>query len=126
VLTMSQVYQMVEVPDVNLNAPAKGPTKTKMVKKVLGSLLVKSCVLLDPEGELVRYTEPAPPNLADATPLASIPINAIPSVPFDEPLTNMLNVFQDGERQRRHHISANPSRPVSHGNCLTPPSSRGE
>lgn len=41
---------MVEVPDVNLTQPVKGPTKTKMVKKVLGSLLVKSCVLLDPEG----------------------------------------------------------------------------
>ena len=34
----------------------------------------------------------------DATPLATIPINAIPSVPFDEPLTNMLNVFQEGEQ----------------------------
>ncbi|AAW46675.1 conserved hypothetical protein [Cryptococcus deneoformans JEC21] len=75
------VYQMVEVPDIDLSAPTLGPTKTKMVKKVLGSLLVKSCVLLDPE---------------DATPLASIPINAIPSIPFDEPLTNMLNVFQEG------------------------------
>ena len=47
----SQVYQMVEVPDVNLSAPTRAPTKNKMVKKVLGSLLVKSCVLLDPEGE---------------------------------------------------------------------------
>ncbi|ORY34620.1 hypothetical protein BCR39DRAFT_585588 [Naematelia encephala] len=75
------VYQMVEVPDVNLSAPSLGPTKTKIVKKVLGSLLVKSCVLLDPE---------------DATPLATVPINAIPSVPWDEPLTNMLNVFQEG------------------------------
>ncbi|KAK4689883.1 metal transporter CNNM, partial [Tremellales sp. Uapishka_1] len=75
------VYSMVEVPDVNLSAPTLGPAKTKMVKKVLGSLLVKSCVLLDPE---------------DATPLASIPINAIPSVPWDEPLTNMLNAFQEG------------------------------
>ena len=44
------VYQMVEVPDVDLAHPKPGPTKTKLVKKVLGSLLVKSCVLLDPEG----------------------------------------------------------------------------
>ncbi|OCF34400.1 hypothetical protein I316_03914 [Kwoniella heveanensis BCC8398] len=86
------VYQMVEVPDINFTAPAKGPAKTKMVKKVLGSLLVKSCVLLDPE---------------DATPLASIPINAIPSVPFDEPLTNMLNVFQEG----RSHMAIVSRRP---------------
>ncbi|WVF68326.1 hypothetical protein IAT40_003091 [Kwoniella sp. CBS 6097] len=86
------VYQMVEVPDINFAAPTKGPAKNKMVKKVLGSLLVKSCVLLDPE---------------DATPLASIPINAIPSVPFDEPLTNMLNVFQEG----RSHMAIVSRRP---------------
>jgi metal transporter CNNM len=86
------VYQMVEVPDINLSAPTLGPAKTKMVKKVLGSLLVKSCVLLDPE---------------DATPLATIPINAIPSVPFDEPLTNMLNVFQEG----RSHMAIVSRRP---------------
>ncbi|KAK8849819.1 hypothetical protein IAR55_005155 [Kwoniella newhampshirensis] len=75
------VYQMVEVPDINLSSPTLGTNKTKMVKKVMGSLLVKSCVLLDPE---------------DATPLASIPINAIPTVPWDEKLTGMLNVFQEG------------------------------
>ncbi|ORX37563.1 hypothetical protein BD324DRAFT_385136 [Kockovaella imperatae] len=87
------VYQYVEVPDLNLSAPALNrPAKTKMVRKVLGSLLVKSCVLLDPE---------------DATPLASIPINAIPSVPCDEPLTNMLNVFQEG----RSHMAIVSRRP---------------
>ncbi len=42
---------MIEVPDVDLTAPTKGLTKTKLVKKILGSLLVKSCVLLDPEGQ---------------------------------------------------------------------------
>ena len=47
---------MVEVPDVNLAGPTTGPVKTKTVKKVLGSLLVKSCVLLDPEGK-ARDTE---------------------------------------------------------------------
>ncbi|KAK6908644.1 hypothetical protein I204_02063 [Kwoniella mangroviensis CBS 8886] len=88
------VYQMVEVPDINLATATKGPAKTKMVKKVLGSLLVKSCVLLDPE---------------DATPLASIPINAIPSVPYDEPLTNMLNVFQEG-RSHMAIVSRRPKR----------------
>ncbi|KAL1412592.1 hypothetical protein Q8F55_000339 [Vanrija albida] len=75
------VYQMVNVPDISLTAPTVGAPKSKMVKKVIGSLLVKSCVLLDPE---------------DATPLASIPINSIPSVPWNEPLTNMLNAFQEG------------------------------
>lgn len=75
------VYQMVEVPDIDLTKPTVGPNKTKLVKKIMGSMLVKSCVLLDPE---------------DATPLATIPINAIPSVPWNEPLTNMLNAFQEG------------------------------
>ena len=55
-LMLVQVYQMVEVPDVNLSEPRLGPTKTKMVKKVLGSLLVKSCVLLDPEGQSTSQT----------------------------------------------------------------------
>ncbi|GFZ49868.1 Protein MAM3 [Saitozyma sp. JCM 24511] len=86
------VYQMVEVPDIDFSTATIGPTKTKLVKKILGSLLVKSCVLLDPE---------------DATPLATIPINAMPSVPFDEPLTNMLNVFQEG----RSHMAIVSRRP---------------
>lgn len=71
------VYSLVEVPDISAGVSGK----TRIVKKILGCLLVKSCILLDPE---------------DATPLSSIPINAIPSVPWDEPLTNMLNSFQEG------------------------------
>jgi len=51
------VYQMVEVPDVDLSGPKSGPIRSKMVKKVIGSLLVKSCVLLDPEGEDL-FSEP--------------------------------------------------------------------
>ena len=73
------VYSVVEVPDVLANAVQGGATK--MVRRVVGCLLVKQCVLLDPE---------------DATPLSSVPINAIPMVPWDEPLTNMLNAFQEG------------------------------
>ena len=45
------VYQMVEVPDIDLSAPRLQAAKAKLVKRVMGSLLVKSCVLLDPEGE---------------------------------------------------------------------------
>nr|ODN86745.1 hypothetical protein L203_03994 [Cryptococcus depauperatus CBS 7841] len=92
------VYQMVQVPDINLAKPEMGTGEKKMVKKVLGCLLVKSCVLLDPE---------------DATPLASIPINTIPTVSADEPLTHMLNVFQEG----RSHMAI-----VSCRSRLPPPS----
>ncbi len=77
------VYQLVDVPEVSLTtAPAPGSQpSTRSVRRVIGCLLVKQCVLLDPE---------------DATPLSSVPINAIPMVPWDEPLTNMLNAFQEG------------------------------
>ncbi|KZT59176.1 DUF21-domain-containing protein, partial [Calocera cornea HHB12733] len=53
----------------------------KKVTKIIGILLVKQCVLLDP---------------ADATPLRDIPLNAVPSVPYDEPLQGILNRFQEG------------------------------
>lgn len=75
------VYKMIEVTILSLERPVPGPPETKTIKKILGSLLVKSCVLLDPD---------------DATPISGIPFNPLPSVPYDEPLTNVLNVFQEG------------------------------
>lgn len=53
-------------------------------KKIIGTLLVKQCVLLDPE---------------DATPVSDMVINALPTVPGDEPLLNVLNVFQVSPRR---------------------------
>lgn len=85
------VFQEIDVPDISAGVAGK----TRRVKKVMGCLLVKSCILLDPE---------------DATPLSSIPINAMPSVPFDEPLTNMLNTFQEG-RSHMAIISRRSRRP---------------
>lgn len=41
------VYHSVEVPDLT------GVGKTRKIKKILGTMLVKNCVLLDPEGESV-------------------------------------------------------------------------
>lgn len=55
-------------------------------KKIIGALLVKQCVLLDPE---------------DETPVRDMVINALPTVPADEPLLNLLNVFQEG----RSHLA---------------------
>jgi len=40
------VYHTVEIPDLT------GVGKTRKIKKILGTMLVKNCVLLDPEGEL--------------------------------------------------------------------------
>ncbi|KAF9005221.1 hypothetical protein BDQ17DRAFT_1354066 [Cyathus striatus] len=54
---------------------------TQKVKKILGILLVKQCVLLDPK---------------DATPLRNIPLNKVPFVPNNEPLLGILDKFQEG------------------------------
>lgn len=50
------VYEEVEVPlpaDDNsfLTEPARGRPRTQRVKKIIGILLVKHCVLLDPKGK---------------------------------------------------------------------------
>ncbi len=57
------------------------PARMEKVKKIVGVLLVKQLLLLDPK---------------DATPLRSIPINPIPCVPSNEPLLNILDKFQEG------------------------------
>ncbi|KAI0739436.1 hypothetical protein C8Q80DRAFT_1198681 [Daedaleopsis nitida] len=56
-------------------------TKTQKVKKIIGILLVKQCVLLDPN---------------DATPVRKIPLNKVPFVPNNEPLLGILDKFQEG------------------------------
>ncbi|CAO1630946.1 unnamed protein product [Jaminaea pallidilutea] len=62
------------------NAQSSETPVTKR-KNIIGTLLVKSCVLLDPE---------------DAVPVSDMTINALPTVPSDEPLHNVLNAFQEG------------------------------
>ncbi|KAI0745390.1 hypothetical protein C8Q76DRAFT_605976 [Earliella scabrosa] len=57
------------------------PDSVQKVKKIVGVLLVKQLLLLDPK---------------DATPLRSITLNHIPCVPSNEPLLNILNKFQEG------------------------------
>ncbi|KAK7063624.1 CNNM transmembrane domain-containing protein [Favolaschia claudopus] len=53
----------------------------KKAKKILGILLVKQCVLLDPK---------------DAIPLRKIPLNKVPFIPNNEPLLGLLDKFQEG------------------------------
>ncbi|KXN84678.1 hypothetical protein AN958_12056 [Leucoagaricus sp. SymC.cos] len=67
------VYEEVEVP---IAAVPLGS-----VKRIIGVLLVKHCVLLDPR---------------DATPLRKIPLNKVPFIPNNEPLLGMLDKFQEG------------------------------
>ncbi|KZT01891.1 DUF21-domain-containing protein [Laetiporus sulphureus 93-53] len=63
-------------------------SKSQMIKakKVVGILLVKQCVLLDPK---------------DATPVRNIPLNKVPLVPHNESLLGILDKFQEG----RSHIA---------------------
>ncbi|KAJ7157300.1 hypothetical protein C8R46DRAFT_1355653 [Mycena filopes] len=51
------------------------------LKKIIGILLVKQCVLLDPK---------------DAIPLRKIPLNKVPFIPNNEPLLGLLDKFQEG------------------------------
>ncbi|KAJ7447234.1 hypothetical protein FB451DRAFT_1290745, partial [Mycena latifolia] len=51
------------------------------LKKIVGILLVKQCVLLDPK---------------DAIPLRKIPLNKVPFIPNNEPLLGLLDKFQEG------------------------------
>uniref|UniRef100_V5EKP9 CNNM transmembrane domain-containing protein n=1 Tax=Kalmanozyma brasiliensis (strain GHG001) TaxID=1365824 RepID=V5EKP9_KALBG len=75
------------------NEKSNSATAMTMIKrkKIIGALLVKQCVLLDPE---------------DETPVRDMVINALPAVPADEPLLNLLNVFQEG----RSHLAIVSSR----------------
>ncbi|KAF9475034.1 DUF21-domain-containing protein [Pholiota conissans] len=82
------VYEEVDVPvaavvgvDQRTSMDDKPKERTQKVKKIIGILLVKQCVLLDPK---------------DATPLRKIPLNKVPFVPNNEPLLGMLDRFQEG------------------------------
>lgn len=94
------VYEEVEV---KVGTP-------KLVKKIVGILLVKQCVLLDPKGNFPSLHCPSSQpgsgsslyfHFSEETPLRSLPLNKVPSVPFDEPLLGILDRFQEG----RSHIA---------------------
>jgi metal transporter CNNM len=67
------------------------------VKKIIGILLVKQCVLLDPKGEQGQISDLFDSSdMIDATPLRKIPLNKVPFVPNNEPLLGILDKFQEG------------------------------
>ncbi|KIJ67290.1 hypothetical protein HYDPIDRAFT_173888 [Hydnomerulius pinastri MD-312] len=68
------VYEEVEV-------AVDSTGRLEKVKKIIGILLVKQCVLLDPK---------------DAVPLRKIPLNKVPFVPNNESLLGILDRFQEG------------------------------
>ncbi|KAK7057428.1 CNNM transmembrane domain-containing protein [Favolaschia claudopus] len=82
------VYEEVDAPVTarvagNSVKPAAAPRK---VKKILGILLVKQLVLLDPK---------------DAVALRSVPLNKVPFVPNNQSLLGILDKFQEG----RSHLA---------------------
>ncbi|KAF8556699.1 DUF21-domain-containing protein [Imleria badia] len=68
------VYEEVEV-------AVDSSRRLEKVKKIIGILLVKHCVMLDPK---------------DAVPLRKIPLNKVPFVPNNESLLGILDKFQEG------------------------------
>ncbi|KZV61447.1 DUF21-domain-containing protein [Peniophora sp. CONT] len=65
-----------------VSLPGRGPNgKPLKAKKIIGILLVKQCVLLDPK---------------DSVPVRHLPLNRVPSVAQNEPLLGILDRFQEG------------------------------
>ncbi|KAL0948080.1 hypothetical protein HGRIS_010702 [Hohenbuehelia grisea] len=84
------VYEEVEIPvrllrgvgiEGDVSDGDSGHVEMRKLKRIVGILLVKQCVLLDPK---------------DAIPLRSIPLNKVPFVPNNEPLLGILDKFQEG------------------------------
>jgi metal transporter CNNM len=104
------VYEEIDIPvsvtisDENLEGCEDRQQRTQKVRKIVGILLVKQCVLLDPKGIylLIFYFLFSGSTLSDtysnldATPLRNIPLNKVPFVPNNEPLLGILDKFQEG------------------------------
>ncbi|KIK54731.1 hypothetical protein GYMLUDRAFT_206199 [Collybiopsis luxurians FD-317 M1] len=76
------VYEEIEVPVHGQGVvDGRGRARTQLVKKILGILLVKQCVLLDPQ---------------KSVPLRNIPLNKVFFVPQNESLLGILDKFQEG------------------------------
>ncbi|KAE9406864.1 DUF21-domain-containing protein [Gymnopus androsaceus JB14] len=76
------VYEEIEVPMHGQSGmEARGRARTQTVKKIVGILLVKQCVLLDPQ---------------QSVPLRNIQLNKVFFVPHNESLLGILDKFQEG------------------------------
>ncbi|KAJ7690635.1 hypothetical protein B0H17DRAFT_935869 [Mycena rosella] len=82
------VYEEIDAPVAARvgDGNVKPKTAPQKVKKILGILLVKQLVLLDPK---------------DAVPLRTVPLNTVPFVPNNQSLLGILDKFQEG----RSHIA---------------------
>ncbi|KAH8093859.1 hypothetical protein BXZ70DRAFT_367149 [Cristinia sonorae] len=82
------VFEDIEVPVVSASETQSAqtstgelPIKTQQVKKIVGILLVKQCLMLDPK---------------DATPLRSLRLHNVLTIANNAPLLEVLDKFQEG------------------------------
>lgn len=103
------VYEEVDIPVSVFNAiteerniSASGNEGTTRVKKIVGILLVKKCVLLDAKGASPSFVPVVLGSFCclikspAGIPIRDLPLNKVPFVPRDEPLLGMLDRFQEG------------------------------
>lgn len=81
------VYEEVPIEGFADPIDKASSSSKRMRRKIIGVLLTKQLILLDPE---------------DAVPLRDIPMSSLPKVSEDLPLLQILNTFQEG----RSHIAA--------------------
>ncbi|KAJ3874093.1 hypothetical protein F5051DRAFT_104098 [Lentinula edodes] len=76
------VYERFEIPlHGEGGSKGRGRAQTRVVRRIIGILLVKQCVLLDPR---------------KSVPLREIPLNKVFFVPQNESLLGILDKFQEG------------------------------
>ncbi|KAK4335092.1 hypothetical protein RTBOTA2_003860 [Rhodotorula toruloides] len=99
--------------EVPVEGPLAGEKKTQ--RKIIGVLLTKQLILLDPEGAstlrstLSVFTDFH--SLADGIPLRDIPISPLPTVSEHLPLLQILNAFQEGRSHMAVVCRAKPAFP---------------
>lgn len=91
------VYEEVDAP-LGMKTGGVG-VNTQKVQRMLGVLLVKQLVLLDPKGEHT-YAHLSPRSLnfshSDAVPIRNLQLNKVPFIPWNETLLGILDKFQEG------------------------------
>jgi hypothetical protein len=92
------VYEEVPVEGFADPIDKASSSSKRMRRQIIGVLLTKQLILLDPE---------------DAVPLRDIPMSSLPKVSEDLPLLQILNTFQEG----RSHIAAVHRSPNRKASC---------
>lgn len=94
------VFEEVDVPALTTSEAQSEkltPGTTKKMRKIIGILLVKQCLMLDPKGPSGPISSVRTTNSSiDATPLRSLKLHHAPCVPNNMSLLYILDRFQEG------------------------------